>query len=353
MVRDIEPRAVRRGKPLDDFRPPKRSFPSPRISMGLAAPRQTDRCLLHAVTPQVDCLDGRSGAFYSALPFAKPMELQASLPSPWDRVAFASCNVQGSQLSRGVAPIVRLTFVAFQSRQTPSMPTRPRSMLAGHNVHQGSHRKIGPRRARGHSHALATLVCAGQIPHGLDSDFAFPFLSIGLAADGHSLTTVIREEIRLGTPDPMTTENHGRDTVALENGMLAVGVGSDCSFLTIAAWTLSSADSELGRRAESSMAAKGFTAHCALPLCRTLPPLFFSSILRSPADRTPPAQLGCRICGCLARHTIKVRSRGQGFSPPAPRNSCGQSCPAGTEPTSSTSISKKICGGLVAPTSGI
>lgn len=41
------------------------------------------------------------------------------------------------------------------------------------------------------------------------------------------------------------------------------------------------------------------------------------------------------------------------FAPPAPRNSCGQSCPAVIELTSSPSIPKNICGGLGTPTSEI
>lgn len=49
---------------------------------------------------------------------------------------------------------------------------------------------------------FARLMCAGQIPHELDSNFAFPFFSIGPGVDGHSFTTVIREEIRWGYRTP-------------------------------------------------------------------------------------------------------------------------------------------------------
>lgn len=148
MVPDIRPRADRRGKSLHDFRPPRRSFPSPRILMGPAAPRRTDGCLLHAVTRRFHRLDGRSEESAETLPSAKPPGVaRALLPSPWDRVAFV-CKLRPPRFA--VEPrcriyFLRLTFVAFQSRQTPSI-TRPRSLLAAHDVHQGSRRKIGPRR---------------------------------------------------------------------------------------------------------------------------------------------------------------------------------------------------------------
>lgn len=149
--------------------------------MGLAAPRQTDGCLLHSVTRRFHRLDGRSGASVEPCPFAKPLKLQASLPSPWNRVAFASYDLQGSQLSRGVASILRLTFVAFQSRQTPSM-TKPRSMLAGHDVHQGSHRKTGPRRTRDHSMFRAAWV-ARTNPSWAGLGLCFSFFSLLASAE--------------------------------------------------------------------------------------------------------------------------------------------------------------------------
>lgn len=75
-----------------------------------------------------------------------PWSCRPRLPSPWYRVAFV-CKLRPPRFA--VEPrcriyFLRLTFVAFQSRQTPSI-TRPRSLLAAHDVHQGSRRKIGPR----------------------------------------------------------------------------------------------------------------------------------------------------------------------------------------------------------------
>lgn len=148
MVPDIRPRADGHGKSLHDFRPPKRSFPSPRILMGPAAPRRTDECLLHAVTRRSRRPDGRSELSAEALPSAKP---------PGVARPFYRLRGTGSHLFASIRPprfaveprcriyFLRLTFVAFQSRQTPSI-TRPRSLLAAHDVHQGSRRKIGPRR---------------------------------------------------------------------------------------------------------------------------------------------------------------------------------------------------------------
>lgn len=76
------------------------------------------------VTHRIGHLDGKISLISSVLLFAKCMKLQASLPSPWDRVA--SCKLPPSRFA--VEPprrtYLRLTLVAFQSRQTPSI-TKP------------------------------------------------------------------------------------------------------------------------------------------------------------------------------------------------------------------------------------
>lgn len=46
---------------------------------------------------ELTVLLGEVSVVYPALPFAKPLELQSSLPSPWDRVAL--CKTTTSKIS--------------------------------------------------------------------------------------------------------------------------------------------------------------------------------------------------------------------------------------------------------------
>jgi hypothetical protein len=136
---------------------------------------------------------------------------------------------------------------------------------------------------------------------------------------------------------------------------MPAGVGPNWSFSPwlLCTWTLSTADSELSLLAQSSMTTKVFTACRVLLLCHTPPCRFYQSCARPPERHDPTVQLGCRIRDCLARHTVEDCSRSQDFTLPAPETVAVMAARPVQTSTSSPSISKKICGGLVAPTSKI
>lgn len=78
----------------------------------------------------------------------------------------------------------------------------------------------------------------------------------------------------MGISDPMTMKSRVQTRLELSRTVCLPWAWGQIDLSDIATWTLSSADPGPGREAQSSMAAKGFTAHCALLLCHTRPPLF-------------------------------------------------------------------------------
>lgn len=186
--------------------------------MGPAAPRRTDECLLHAVTRRSRRPDGRSELSAESLPSAKPAGVAR---------LFYRLRGTGSHLFASIQPprfaveprcriyFLRLTFVAFQSRQTPSI-TRPRSLLAAHDVHQGSRRKIGAtEEPETSSQCFAPLCALDKSLTGWTRTLLLLCFSIGLGVDVYVFTTVIREEISQYT-GPHDHEAWAQDWTSLE-----------------------------------------------------------------------------------------------------------------------------------------
>lgn len=164
--------------------------------MGLQRRDKQIGYLLQAAAHRVDFLDGRSGALLSVAVCQAPGV--ASLIT----VSVGPGRIVRFTVEPPRCFYVRLTDVCRIPIAPDPLHHEPPSRLVGHDVHQGSHRKTGPRRTIGNSMFRADRV-RWPNPSWAGLELCFLLFAIGLGVDvGQSLTTAIREEIRwrLQTP---------------------------------------------------------------------------------------------------------------------------------------------------------